>query len=110
MQSEMQTGQQVFVDVLTLRPTRTVAEAIAYFGQVGPIAARHGLHIIKALEVDKKMRGHDAVNPNMVQLWRVERETAFAGLGGDPDYQAMIPARDALFDMPNLQGWFGTVK
>lgn len=106
----MEKDTDVFVDVLTLRPGRSVDEALAYFDKIGTIAARHGLHRVAAIGIDKKMRGHEAINPQMVQLWRVESDNAFAGLGGDPDYKAVIAERDALFDMPNLQGWFGAVK
>ena len=106
----MQTGANVFVDVLTLRPGRSVDEALVYLDKIGAIAARHGLHRISAIGIDKKMRGHEAVNPHMVQLWRVEDDNAFGGLGGDPTYKAVIAERDALFDMPSLQGWFGVVK
>jgi hypothetical protein len=105
----MDGGTSMFVDVLTLRSGRNVAEAQAYFDRIGPIAARHGLHRVSAIRVDRKTRGLDELSPQIVQLWRVEGDNAFTGLGGDPDYQAIIPARDELFDMPSLQGWLGTV-
>jgi len=105
----MEKGTSLFVDVLTLKPQRTVGEAQAYFDKIAPIAARHGLHRVTAIAIDRKMRGHEAVNPHLVQLWRVDGGTAFAELAGDPDYRSVIPERDALFDMPNLQGWFGAV-
>jgi len=104
----MNSGTNIFVDVLTLKSGRQVAEAQAYFDRVAPIAARHGLHRVSAIRVDKKMRGLDNLNPQIVQLWRVEGDNPFADLGNDPDYGALIAARDELFDMPNLQGWFGT--
>jgi hypothetical protein len=27
-------------------------------------------------------------------------------MGADPDYQALVPTRDATFDMGAMQGWF----
>ena len=105
----MDSGANIFVDVLTLKSGRKVAEAQDYFDRIGLIAARHGLHRVSAIRVDKKMRGLDNLSPQIVQLWRVEGDNPFAGLGNDPDYKAVIPERDELFDMPNLQGWFGTV-
>lgn len=101
---------RVFVDVLTLRDGKTLAEAEAYFQRAIPIIERHGLRRVKVIEVKNKMRGHDAVNPNIVQLWRVEAENPFASLGADPEYHAIMPLRDSIFAMSNLQGWFGVER
>ena len=99
-----------FVDVLTLKKGRTLEEAEAYFQKAIPVIARHGLKRLEVIAVTTKMRGHDEVNPDIVQIWEVEAENPFAPLGQDPDYHALIPTRDALFDMPKLQGWLGTIR
>ena len=104
----MPKSTNVFVDVLTLRKDKTLAEAEAYFQKAMPVIGRHGIKRVKVIEVKTKMRGHDAVNPSMVLLWQVEAQSGFASLGADPEYQAMVPLRDTIFDIPNLQGWFGT--
>lgn len=103
----MADGKKVFVDVLTLKPGKTYAEAEAYFGKAIPLIERHGLKRVKSYRISEKMRGHAEVNPSIVQIWRVEADNPFAGLMGDPDYKAVVPLRDSIFDMPNLQGWFG---
>jgi len=99
--------QKVFVDVLTLKPGKTLDEAQDYFAQAIPLIERHGLKRIQVYGISDKMRGHDAVNPSIVQIWRVEADNPFAGLMADEAYQRVVPLRDSIFDMPKLQGWFG---
>lgn len=95
-----------FVDVLTLREGKTLADAMAYFEQAVPLLARHEFERLKVYEVKSKMRGHDAVNPNIVQIWKTRGPESFRGLAGDNDYKKIVPLRDSIFDMGNLQGWF----
>lgn len=102
--------RRVFVDVLTLREDRTAAEAEAYFQAAIPVIERHGLRRTNVIEVKSKMRGHDQVNPDIVQIWQVEADNPFAGLATDPDYQALVARRDSIFDMTSLQGWFGAMR
>ncbi len=103
----MTKGMKVFVDVLTLRPGKSLEEAEAYFAKAVPLIERHGLKRLKVYGISEKMRGHDEVNPSIVQVWRVETENPFAGLMADDEYKAVVPLRDSIFDMASLQGWFG---
>jgi len=104
----MSDNRKVFLDVLTLKPGKTYDEAESYFSKAIPLIERHGLKRLSAYRISEKMRGHDDVNPSIVQVWRVDGENPFAGLMNDADYQQVVPLRDSIFDMPNLQGWFGT--
>ena len=103
----MTDSKKVFVDVLTLKPGKTYEDAEAYFGKAIPLIERHGLKRLQVYGITNKMRGHEAVNPSIVQIWRVDADNPFAGLMADNDYKAVVPLRDSIFDMPNLQGWFG---
>lgn len=96
-----------FVDVLTLRQGKTVADAIAYFDKAVPILARHGFRRLKVYEIRNKMRGHEEVNPNIVQIWETRGPESFQTLAADDTYKAIVPLRDSIFDMGRLQGWFG---
>lgn len=103
----MSKNNTVFVDVLTLKDGKTHEEAQSYFDKAIPMIERHGLKRIKVYGISEKMRGHDEVNPSIVQIWSVEADNPFASLMADDDYQTIVPLRDSIFDMPNLQGWFG---
>lgn len=96
-----------FIDVLTLREGKKVADALAYFDKAMPILARHGFKRVKCYEIKNKMRGHDEVNPSIVQVWETRGPEGFKALAGDDAYKAIVPLRDSIFDMGRLQGWFG---
>ncbi len=102
----MQDANKVFLDVLTLKEGKTFEEAQAYFDKAIPLIERHGLKRVNVYRVSDKMRGHDDVNPSIVQVWRVEADNPFAGIMADDDYKQIVPLRDSIFDMANLQGWF----
>ena len=101
---------QQFIDVLTLKPGRTFDDAEAYFARAMPVIEKHGLTRREVMTVSEKMRGHDDVNPHIVQVWEVRKENPFATLSVDPAYQAMIPTRDSIFEMSKLQGWLGMLR
>jgi uncharacterized protein (DUF1330 family) len=95
-----------FIDVLTVRKGVSPEKAYAYFDKACPILARHGFTRLTAYEVKQKMRGHDEVNPTIVQIWQTRGPEGFQSLTRDPDYNAIVPERDSIFDMGKLQGWF----
>ncbi|PIW27608.1 MAG: hypothetical protein COW30_09950 [Rhodospirillales bacterium CG15_BIG_FIL_POST_REV_8_21_14_020_66_15] len=99
--------RKVFLDVLTLKPGKTFEEAQAYFAKAIPLIERHGLKRVEVFRISEKMRGHEEVNPSIVQVWRVDAENPFAALMADPAYKEVVPWRDSIFEMPKLQGWFG---
>lgn len=91
----------VLVDILPLKSGKSVDDAIAYFNDIRPVLERHGLVRIDApLKALKTLRG--AQTANLVNLFATENvETSMKGMQGDPEYQARIPVRDALFDLEN---------
>lgn len=95
-----------FIDVLTVRNGVPTDKAYAYFDRACPILARHGFNRVTAYQVKQKMRGHDEVNPTIVQIWQTRGPESFQSLMGDADYKAIVPERDSIFDMGKLQGWF----
>ena len=97
-----------FVDVLTLRHGKTGSDAMAYFEKALPVLERHGFRRLAAYGVDRKMRGHDDVNPSIVQIWDTLGPQGFESLMQDEEYRKLIPLRDNVFDMAKLQGWFAT--
>lgn len=102
----MQEANKVFLDVLTLKEGKTFEEAQSYFDKAIPLIERHGLKRLSVYRVSDKMRGHDDINPSIVQVWQVEADNPFAGIMADEDYKKVVPLRDSIFDMANLQGWF----
>lgn len=96
----------IFVDVLTLREGKSLADSNSYFSKALPILQRHGFRRLKLYKIQGKMRGHDAVNPSIVQIWETAGPSGFQAMGGDADYKALVPLRDSIFDMDALQGWF----
>ncbi len=61
----------LLVDILPLKPGRTVEEAIAYFESLKPAFERHGLTRHDApLKIQKVMRG--TVAADMVNLFETE--------------------------------------
>jgi len=99
-----------FVDVLTLRDGKTVEDARAYFDRACPVIEKHGVKRINFIAIDGKLRGHEEVNPSIVQTWEFPEDNPFPAIQADPDYQQLIPLRDSVFDMEHLQGWFGTER
>ena len=89
----------ILVDILPLKDGRRYDEATAYFDKAAPIMARHGITRVDApLQAVKAMRGTQAAD--MVNLFAADDpQTAMPALAGDPDYQALVPERDALFDL-----------
>lgn len=104
----MNTESIHFVDVLTLREGKTFQDALAYFERALPILSRHGFRRLSLIELTDKLRGHQEVNPHLVQVWQTKGRASFQQAAADPDYQALVPTRDATFDMQQLQGWFGS--
>lgn len=91
----------ILVDILPLKPGKTVAEAISYFDKVRPAMERHGLkRIDQPLEAHKILRGNQKAN--LVNLFETQDpETSIKGMGSDPDYQANVILRDSIFDLEN---------
>lgn len=40
--------------------------------------------------------------PALINLWRMDKPDAMQKMGADPDYQRLVPTRDALFDMSRV--------
>ncbi len=91
----------ILVDILPLKPGKTVADALAYFEKVRPAMERHGLtRIDQPLQAQKILRGTQAAN--LVNLFETkDPETSMKGVSTDPEYQKNIPLRDRTFDLEN---------
>ncbi len=95
----------MMVDVLTMQDGKTYDDALAYFDLVIPIIEGHGLKRVSSMEVVGKMAGHDAVSPQIVQVWEIQAEDAMTAIFSDPEYLQHVPMRDALFRMDLTQLW-----
>ncbi len=98
--------QGYMMDMLTLQPGKTMADAEAYFERIKPIINKHGLYRIKLYSINKKMMGSDALQPQIVNLWRLESKDALAKIFEDPKYQKNVKRRNKTFDMSKLEMWF----
>ena len=90
----------LMIDILPLKPGKTIDEAIAYFEKLKPVLEKHGLRRLdQPLQAQKLLRGDLAVD--MVNLFEIDDpENTMKGVGADPEYQANMPLRDSLFDLP----------
>ena len=80
-----------FIDVLTLRHGKTTRDAAAYFEKLIPLLERHGFKRLNAYEIRQKMRGHEEVNPSIVQIWQTRGPEGFQSLMSDEEYKKIIP-------------------
>ena len=89
----------LLVDILPLKPGRTFEEAVAYFDGLQTVFKRHGMRRLdRPLKAMKTLRG--SVTGDMVNLFEIDNpETSLAGMRDDPDYQAKVTQRDAIFDL-----------
>lgn len=90
---------QLLVDILPLKEGRTADEAVAHFEGLKDVFEKHGLKRSgRPLAALKTLRGK--AKADVVNLWETnDAEASMKGMAADPDYQAHIAARDALFDL-----------
>jgi hypothetical protein len=96
--SAKQKDGPVLFDVIYLQEGHEAQEAVDYFEKVSAISKRHGLVRLKTYRIDKALKGVIA-QPTLINLWRMDRPDAMQKMGADPEYQRLVPTRDALFDM-----------
>ena len=89
----------LLIDILVLKPGRTVDEAIAYFDGLEPVFERHGISRSGSpLKVAKVLRGDQA--GDLVNLFETaDPQASLGGMSQDPEYQAQVPTRDSIFDL-----------
>ena len=89
----------LLIDILPLKKQVTLEEAVEYFDNLKPVFERHGLkRRDNPLEVVKLIRGE--LPAQLVNFFETRNpETSLKGMSEDPDYQANISRRDALFDL-----------
>ena len=92
----------IVLDILPLKPGRTVEEATAYLKDVEPYLARYGMtRFDTVLQVDQVMRGN--FQGRVVNLWVSDNpQAAFKGVFSDAEYtEKFTSRRENLFDMKN---------
>ena len=89
----------LLLDVLPLKAGHTPDEARSYFDGLRDVFERHGLtRSDRPLTAVKTLRG--TARADVVNLWETQdAEASMKGLQGDPEYQARVPDRDAMFDL-----------
>ena len=90
----------MIIDVLKLKEGKTVEEAVAYFESAKALFEGHGIVRVDApLKVAKVARGQAA---DLVNIFKTENpEVSMGGLMNDPEYKAIVPQRDEIFDLEN---------
>lgn len=87
-----------FMDLQWLKPGVTAQQAGAYFSdKLDPIVRKHGGKILFTYQVAAVMRGD--VKPALIASMEFPSMDAMQGLFKDPDYQRIVPQRDATFDL-----------
>lgn len=86
-------------DLLKLRTGKSSEDAKAYFDGLTEIFERHGLsRSDEPMVAMKTLRG--SAGADVINLWETDNpETSMQGMAGDPEYQAKVPERDAIFDL-----------
>ncbi|PHR62345.1 MAG: hypothetical protein COA47_04570 [Robiginitomaculum sp.] len=89
-----------FVDILYLQEGKTAADAKAYFGNVEPVVAAHGLRRVGPAYVITQKMGGD-IEPDLVNVWTVSSpKNTFSDIFDDENYLQHVEQRNATFDMP----------
>ncbi len=89
-----------FVDILYLQDGKTPADAKAYFGNIEPVVATHGLRRVGPAYVITQKMGGD-IEPDLVNVWTVSSpENTFSDIFDDENYLQHVDQRNATFDMP----------
>ena len=91
----------LLLDILKLKPGKTVEDAVAYFDKLAPIFDEVGItRLDRPLKAAGVMRG--SIEAEQVNLFEMEDpQKSMPAMQSHPDYQAMIPVRDAIFDLEN---------
>lgn len=89
------------LDILKLKPGKTVEDAAQYFDELAPIFAEVGIERVdQPLKVGSVMRG--PLNAEFVNIFKMEDpKSAMGAMQSHADYQVKIPVRDATFDLEN---------
>ncbi len=87
-----------FVDLLWLKPGVSPQEAGTYFhDMLGPILRKHGGRVIFTYQVIGVMKGE--LKPAVTASMEFPSMQAMQNLFKDPEYQKIVPQRDATFDL-----------
>jgi uncharacterized protein (DUF1330 family) len=90
-------GPVQFVDLLWLRQGVTVDDAQRYLQTLAPLVKKHGGRPLVGFRIDKTMKGD--VQPQVINGLEFPSMQAMQALLADPEYQKIVPTRDATFDM-----------
>lgn len=86
-----------FVDLLWVKQDKTPDDAVRYFREVlPPILARHGGKVLHVYRVEAALRGD--MQPAITASLTFPSMQALESMFKDPEYQKIIPERDAIFD------------
>lgn len=86
-----------FVDLLWVKPEASPDDAVRYFKQVlPPVMAKHGGRVIHVYRIDEALRGD--LRPAVTASLSFPSMQALQAMFKDPDYQKIVPERDAIFD------------
>lgn len=90
----------LLVDILVLKEGKTLADAKAYFEKVEPIFKKYNMYRSdEVLDVMQVPRG--TLQAQVINLWETTNpDAAFKGIFSDKEYEAFIPLREEVFDMP----------
>lgn len=92
-------GSVQFMDLQWLQPGVAVHDAGSYFSdKLQPLVRKHGGNIMSVHQIAATMRGE--VKPALVATMEFPSMEKMQGLLKDPEYQKLIPQRDATFDLP----------
>lgn len=88
-----------FLDMQWLKPGISADQAGIYFrDRLDPIVRKHGGSTILVYQVAATMKGE--VKPAVVASMKFPSMEDMQALFKDPDYQKIVPLRDATFDLP----------
>ncbi len=97
--SALAAGKFIIVDILPLNSGISLDEATAYFQDVEPILAKHGMTRSDAvLDVTTILRG--SAKADVINLWESDNpQASFQGIFSDAEYKTHITNRDRIFNL-----------
>ncbi len=103
-------SKTVYITVHKLHEGKTIKDVEAYYKKLEPIFNRHGLKRFNGYQIASKIAGHADVNPVIMHVWKIENPGVLQKIVADKEYQAQVPERNKIFNMPEMQGWIGVLQ
>jgi len=94
-------GQSKLVALLSMKEGFGPSDHDAYEKRISPIAAEHGMRRESAYTVGKFLGGTGPKQASTVGVWALDAPASLQSVMSDSQYQAQVPYRDRLHDMPN---------